>query len=682
MNKYFYLYLLNILIIKTQQSDGYLFSDLKTKNSSICDLRITTDSFIIFDNCELSSEWKLFYEKTTSQNALEIYEKKETPIRVINFEYILDNHKTQPDIKFTNIEIQTFFDKIYINNINISNEFPLYLKKGDNFDVIIEYENMNYTYIDLVINIFIQNDINSGITKLNFGYNKILLNEYYEKIDLSYLFLVIFFIIFIFLLQLKFLIEENQFIVIHIDEIMQGKNAETIFVVAGILLTILMFFMIIKYIYYITFIFSILLAIISVKSFYKYLFKIIFPSFAQSLDFKTLVLKQIKIEYSNLIFYPISALTIIIWYNISDENHDLHTYLNDIIFFTIVYFNVHKLNLKNFFIITGISFAIIIYQVTKIVLDEDKIQKDKNNVYYITTRFIIDVPIRFILKDFVESPFEEIYFFSILDITLIGYVIHYCEYTYHLSKIYLIISFYGTIIGLIINLFLFYGFKFCPPMSLIPLFISIVSLIIYSIYKKQFFDFMELEKDEGQDFQDMVEIQEIKDNQNPPIEMDKKDEFNISFKDNQIFQEEVDALKNQDQKKENENDDDSDDEKKHAAILNKFSSQINFSNKFSSNLLDLRLSSEENEGNEANKQLINSMGKLMEIKENDKNNSENKDKKRNKYLNLPSPKKYLQKNDTIDFEMEIMENNDNENKENEDKKDKKGKEENQNNKEN
>ena len=353
--------------------------------------------------------------------------------------------------------------------------------------------------------------------------------------------------------------------------------------------------------------------------------------------------------------------------------------MNDIIFFTIVYFNVHKLNLKNFFIITGISFAIIIYQVTKIVLDEDKIQKDKNNVYYITTRFIIDVPIRFILKDFVESPFEEIYFFSILDITLIGYVIHYCEYTYHLSKIYLIISFYGTIIGLIINLFLFYGFKFCPPMSLIPLFISIVSLIIYSIYKKQFFDFMELEKDEGQDFQDMVEIQEIKDNQNPPIEMDKKDEFNISFKDNQIFQEEVDALKNQDQKKENENDDDSDDEKKHAAILNKFSSQINFSNKFSSNLLDLRLSSEENEGNEANKQLINSMGKLMEIKENDKNNSENKDKKRNKYLNLPSPKKYLQRNDSIDLEMKILENNDDENKENEDKKDKG---ENQNNKEN
>ena len=90
---------------------------------------------------------------------------------------------------------------------------------------------------------------------------------------------------------------------------------------------------------------------------------------------------------------------------------DLHTFLNDIIFFTIVYFNVHKLNLKNFYIITGISFIVIIYQVIKMILDEDAVQEDTNNVFYITTQFIIDVPIRFILKDFVDSPFEEIYFF-------------------------------------------------------------------------------------------------------------------------------------------------------------------------------------------------------------------------------------------------------------------------------
>ena len=654
MNIYFYLCLLNILIINTYQSSDYYFLDLKSKNSSICDLRITTDKFIIFDKCELSPEWKLYLEKTTSQNSLEVYENKETPIRVINIEYLIDNHKNQPDIKFTNIEIKSYFDKIYINNLNISNQFPISLKKGDNFDVIIEYANMNYTYINLVINIFMINDLDSSIVDLNFGYSKILFNEYNEKIDLSYIFLVLFFIIFIFLLRLKFLIEENQFIVIHIDEIMQGKNAEKIFVVVGSLLTILLFFMIIKYIFYITFIFSILIALISVKSFYKYLSKVIFPFWTQNLDDKFMQVKNFKIEYSNLVFYPISILTIFIWYNISDENFDLHTYLNDVIFFIIVYFNVHKLNLKNFFIITGISFAVIIYQVIKIVLDDDKIQKDKNNVYYITTRFIIDVPIRFILKDFLESPFEEIYFFSILDITLIGYIVHYCDFTYHLSEVYFRISIYGTILGLIINIFLFYGFKFSPPMSLIPLFICIVSLIVYSIHKKQFFDFMDLDKEEPQDFQEM-EIQEIQENQ---IDLSKKnDNFNLSFNDDKIFQGETDNLKLK-EKNEEDDDEDSDEEKKHENLMNELNEEINLKNKNLSNQIINKNSFEiKNKSilkKERYKSFINSMGKIDEENIINNNNHNLSHDERNKNLSSPD----LNKKEIKHVEMKVIDIND------------------------
>ena len=654
MNIYFYLCLLNILIINTYQSSDYYFLDLKSKNSSICDLRITTDKFIIFDKCELSPEWKLYLEKTTSQNSLEVYENKETPIRVINIEYLIDNHKNQPDIKFTNIEIKSYFDKIYINNLNISNQFPISLKKGDNFDVIIEYANMNYTYINLVINIFMINDLDSSIVDLNFGYSKILFNEYNEKIDLSYIFLVLFFIIFIFLLRLKFLIEENQFIVIHIDEIMQGKNAEKIFVVVGSLLTILLFFMIIKYIFYITFIFSILIALISVKSFYKYLSKVIFPFWTQNLDDKFMQVKNFKIEYSNLLFYPISILTIFIWYNISDENFDLHTYLNDVIFFIIIYFNVHKLNLKNFFIITGISFAVIIYQVIKIVLDDDKIQKDKNNVYYITTRFIIDVPIRFILKDFLESPFEEIYFFSILDITLIGYIVHYCDFTYHLSEVYFRISIYGTILGLIINIFLFYGFKFSPPMSLIPLFICIVSLIVYSIHKKQFFDFMDLEKEEPQDFQEM-EIQEIQENQ---IDLSKKnDNFNLSFNDDKIFQGETDNLKLK-EKNEEDDDEDSDEEKKHENLMNELNEEINLKNKNLSNQIINKNSFEiKNKSilkKERYKSFINSMGKIDEENIINNNNHNLSHDERNKNLSSPD----LNKKEIKHVEMKVIDIND------------------------
>ena len=220
-----------------------------------------------------------------------------------------------------------------------------------------------------------------------------------------------------------------------------------------------------------------------------------------------------------------------------------------------------------------ISFIVIIYQFIKMILDKDIIQVDDNNVYYITTRFIIDAPIRFILKDMVDSPFEEIYFFSLLDIVLIGFVIHYCEDTYHLSKIYLMISIYGTIFGLVINMIIFYGFSFCPPMAIIPLLINIVSLIIYSLCQKQFFDFVDLESKELKELAEMVKIQEIQD---IPAQIDflKKNEFNISFNGEKLFEEE----KNSDEF-DNKNNSDDESKKKHENIINNLSDKFNYNPK-------------------------------------------------------------------------------------------------------
>lgn len=263
----YFLLTFSLLIIKSRESNDNDFIILKNKNSSICDLKITTDNLVIFDKCILSYEWNLNFEKTSSQNSLEVYEKRETTRRVFNIEYVIDPHKSQQDIKFNNITVKVLDKDKFMNYVYITNPFPMSLKKGDNFDVIIEYDNYNLTYVNLVISIFMVNNIDSKVVDLYFGYRKILSDEFIRRVDLSYLFLILIFIIFIFLLRLKFLVEENQFIKIHIDEIIQGENAETIFVVVGIVVTIFLFFIIIKYIYYITFIFSILLAILSVKSF-------------------------------------------------------------------------------------------------------------------------------------------------------------------------------------------------------------------------------------------------------------------------------------------------------------------------------------------------------------------------------------------------------------------------------
>ena len=236
------------------------------------------------------------------------------------------------------------------------------------------------------------------------------------------------------------------------------------------------------------------------------------------------------------------------------------------------------------------------------------------------------------------------------------------------------ISIYGAILGLIINLFLFYGLKFSPPMSLIPLFISIVSLIIYSIHKKQFFDFMDLEKDEGPDLQDMEEIQEIKDNQNSQIELFKKNEdFNISFKDNEIFKDETDNSKVKEQKEENE-EDETDEEKKHEDMIKQFAMKINYNQNFSSK--KLRKSSLDQNENEGNKHFINSMGKIGNITEN-QNLSLFSPKHNDKNMSLPDliMKSNLKSKDLKNVEMKILDNN-------EDKKDNEDKKENKNNEEN
>ena len=361
-----------------------------------------------------------------------------------------------------------------------------------------------------------------------------------------------------------------------------------------------------------------------------------------------------------------SALIILIWFHITDSHFYLHTFLNDIIFFIIVYFNVHKLNLKNFYIIMIISFTVIIYQLIKIILDENIVQKDDNNVYYITTRFFIDVPIRFILKDLVDSPYEEIYYFSMLDIILIGFVIHYCEDTYHLSKIYLMISIYGTIIGLIINMILFYGFSFSPPMSLIPLFLSIVSLLIYSIWQKQFFDFVDLEaKEELQDLQEIVKIQGIHD---IPGQIDFLKGNDISFNDNiksdnNLFEDE----KNLDDLKEYLTEDDSDEEekKKHENMINEFNERINSNNNVRNNnrrmtvgnlrdsesekvgnLIDLE-DGDEKKNNNFHKRAIS---KTLTVDPKNKlnflfNSNKNRDKDKNKDMKMVEMKEFDEKSD-------------------------------------
>ncbi len=50
------------------------------------------------------------------------------------------------------------------------------------------------------------------------------------------------------------------------------------------------------------------------------------------------------------------------------------------------------------------------------------------------------------------------------------------------------------------NLFLFYVLRFAPPMHLIPSLLAIISVIIYSIIKKETWKFMDLEVQNDKQF--------------------------------------------------------------------------------------------------------------------------------------------------------------------------------------
>ena len=169
---------------------------------------------------------------------------------------------------------------------------------------------------------------------------------------------------------------------------------------------------------------------------------------------------------------------------------------------------------------------------------------------------------------------------------------------------------------------------------------------------------MDLEKDDGQELQEIVAIQEIQDNQNNQIEILKKNEnFNLTFNENQIFQGEADILKNKAVKEENEENEEEeiDQEKKHEDIINDFTLKLNLNpnNPNSSNKIINRPSLGQRDDSEIEgyELIINSMKEKKE--DNINNDSINKSNK---------------KKDIKNIEMKLLENNEDkeEKKENKD----------------
>ena len=65
---------------------------------------------------------------------------------------------------------------------------------------------------------------------------------------------------------------------------------------------------------------------------------------------------------------------------------------------------------------------------------------------------------------------------------------------------------YFCFLGLLLNIILFYGLRFSPPISMFPILFNIISLIIHSIHNKEFVDFMDMQNRK----ENTLELQEEK----------------------------------------------------------------------------------------------------------------------------------------------------------------------------
>ena len=481
------------------------------KEINLCDLEITTDNHRILSNCIISDSWRDNLDVMSSQIFEKNYEKSGTKRRIFNIEFKDNTQITKSAILINNVEVSSTHGNKYLNPKLFSIKVPYLLEQGDSFDFIIEY-NCIRKWDDIKISLNITGEHKN--IKTQFLYKKICETTYKNKPNFTYFFLVISFIIIIFLCRHDFLINSMNFVQINIQEIMQTKNAENIFMISSLILVIILFFIIIGYIKIISFIFSSLMSIICIKSFIKSIFKILIPKITYKLEQKEFYIKTIKFEMSNIITYCLSILIYFFWF--ISENYRFYTQiiLNNCIVFIIIYFSEHKINWQSFYFVILMFLVVFIYQCAFLFYIDGIPTLSSNTVYNITTKLMINIPIRFILPDFIKSPYDEIYFFSIVDSIICGFIIRYCENSAILSEKYFNISLYASYIGLLFNLLLFYCFRFAPPMHMLPSLFSILSVIIYSVIKKETWIFFDLEE-QRKEKQDII------------FERDNEDDFNF-----------------------------------------------------------------------------------------------------------------------------------------------------------
>lgn len=470
-----------ILFLTYSQTFPYL-------NKNVCDLIIKTENSTVFSSCLVQEEWLDVNQFQTDRNFKEVYESSKSTRRSFTIDYHKDSESSPKKnaIILSSITVSNT-NPNYLKPIILSNSFPYTLHQGDTFDFIVDY-NCKDMWDDVKIMI----GINGEKESINFFVKKICCKKYLYTSNFSYFVLLLFYIIFIHFSRLDFLIHKEHFVQINIKELIQAKNVENIFYTTIIIIGIIIFFISIGYIYIISFFFVALLSVICIKSFIKFIFSLIIPSIMDKFESKSCYLLYFKLTCPKVFCYGIAFAIYLFWFICPFKVAKI--ILNNVIVFIVTYYIIHKINFRNFIMIATLFFLVILYQMILLIAYDGLVTKNTNATFDLTTHLIIDAPIRFVLPDLVPSPFDEIYFFSTIDLVLLGFLLRYLECLSLINEKYLTVGLYNSYLGLMINLFIFYIFKIYPPLYFVPCVLVIAGLLIYAFIAGDFLKFWNLDK--------------------------------------------------------------------------------------------------------------------------------------------------------------------------------------------
>jgi hypothetical protein len=383
----------------------------------------------ILNKCEINQDWQS--DNSSSNDEMNnIFEGEEISRRsfrikldsICNQIRITQNNK----VEITKIELVSDFTNFSTkNDFQIQSEIssvrlPKILNPGNSLDFFIDYNcnvNSSKDYLDIKIKITIDEDYFIG-----FSYIKICNQNIKFSSNSTYIFLILLFITLTYLCERDFLTLNVHIIPIQLEKIIHLKYAEHITIYSLIFFSFLILLGILTLFKPFAYSSGFILSLISVKFCIKSLIALINPSFNEQVSNSYFVISEkynIHLSKSKVMYY-IFALVIFSFWLIYFNNFILMNFIA----FSVSYLVVKKFNFRNFYFILFLYSVVILYDIIWLCLHDVRFSDTFN-----LNSENIKIPIRFLLPEIIKSPFQTYYFFSILDLILIGFLIEYLKIT-------------------------------------------------------------------------------------------------------------------------------------------------------------------------------------------------------------------------------------------------------------